>query len=313
VIVFPRNSSAGEQFARDAAKLLLELDPPAEVKVVRLPGSLDQDFPEWIKGNNCCGVEVIQARLRKLVEDTRPVNRAHHVGGSMLVCMADVESRDVEWLWPGRIPKGRISIMVGRPGEGKSFVTTDMAARVSTGSPWPDGTSCPKGSVLLIVAEDDKSDTIKPRLEAHGADSKRIHVLQAVCRVTDESGTRELAFTLADVAALEDALKQLPDVELVIIDPIGSFLGGDTDTHRDNEVRSVLTPVAKLAEKYGPAVVVVAHRRKGGGIRRTTRIGGCCFPARTTWPARARAWRSASLVRAAMRGQLGTGSGDPER
>lgn len=71
-------------------------------------------------------------------------------------------------------------------------------------------------------------------------------------------------FTLADVAELESALKAHPDCRLLIVDPIGAVIGRQTDTHRENEVRSVLAPIAKLAEKYGVAVLVIAHRRKGG-------------------------------------------------
>ena len=75
--------------------------------------------------------------------------------GPVLLCMADVESRPTNWLWPLRIAAGRITLLVGMPGIGKSFVTCDMAARVSTGSPWPDGSECPQGSVILISAEDE--------------------------------------------------------------------------------------------------------------------------------------------------------------
>ena len=83
--------------------------------------------------------------------------------GPILTCLADVEPRPVSWLWPGRIPLGRITLLVGRPGEGKSFLTTDAAARVTTGTPWPDGSDCPQGSVILISAEDDPGDTIRPQ------------------------------------------------------------------------------------------------------------------------------------------------------
>ena len=183
----------------------------------------------------------------------------------VLTCMADVEPRSISWLWQGRIPLGRISLLVGRPGEGKSFLTTDMAARVTTGTPWPDGALCPMGSVILISAEDDPGDTIRPRLDAHHTDVRRVHQLTAVRRVDDAGHQHERMVTLADVDAIETVLKRLHDCKLIVVDPIGSFLGGKTDAHRDNEVRSVLAPIALLAEKYGPAVLVLAHRRKSVG------------------------------------------------
>ncbi len=184
-------------------------------------------------------------------------------GGPVMVCMADVEPREIAWLWPGRMPLGRITLLVGRPGEGKSFLTCDMAARITTGTPWPDGSDCPTGSVILLSGEDDPGDTIRPRLDAHRADVRRVHLLSAVQRTGKDGQPRDVMFTLADVAALETAIQSLPDCRLIVIDPIGSYLGSDTDAHRDNEVRGVLAPVAKLAERYGCAVLVVAHRRKG--------------------------------------------------
>jgi hypothetical protein len=166
-------------------------------------------------------------------------------------------------LWPGRIPAGRITLLVGRPGGGKSFITIDAAARVTTGRPWPDNQPCPQGSVILISAEDDPADTIRPRLDAHDADCERVHLLSAVrCADRDRNGPMERMITLADLGAIEEALKRHADCKLLVVDPIGSFLGGQTDAHRDNEVRSVLAPIAKLAEQYGLAVLVVAHRRK---------------------------------------------------
>lgn len=187
-------------------------------------------------------------------------------GGPIVICLADIPAREVDWLWKYRIPRGRITLGVGRPGEGKTYVFAgDVAARVSTGSPFPDGSPCERGDVLIISGEDDPGDTLRPRLEAHHADLSRIHILSMVRRIGEDGKPFEVMFTLADLVALETALQRLPDCKLVIIDPIGSFLGGGTDSHRDNEVRSVLAPVAMLAEKYGCAVIVIAHRRKSGG------------------------------------------------
>lgn len=184
--------------------------------------------------------------------------------GPILTCMADVEPRAISWLWRDRIPMGRITLLVGRPGEGKSLLTIDAAARVTTGAPWPDGSFCPHGSVILISDEDDPNDTIRPRLDAHRADVRRVHLLTAV-RGRDGEGHRERMITLSDVDAIEAALVELRDCKLIVVDPIGSFLGGRTDAHRDNEVRSVLGPIAKLAQQYGPAVLVVSHTRKSEG------------------------------------------------
>jgi RecA-family ATPase len=159
---------------------------------------------------------------------------------SNVIWFSDINAVDVQWLWPGRIPVGRITLLVGLPGKGKSLVTIDAAARVSTGMPWPDGSNCPRGSAILITAEDNPNDTIRPRLDAAGADVSRVGLLSMLRRRDTNGRPIETPFTLADVAELEKELLRLPDCKLVVIDPVGAFLGGGVDAHRDNEVRAVL-------------------------------------------------------------------------
>lgn len=204
-----------------------------------------------------------------------------------LVCMADVSPRPVAWLWQDRIATGRVSLIVGAPGLGKSFVTCDMAARISTGTPWPDGTSCNPGSVILVSSEDDPGDTIRPRLDAHNADVSKVHLLTGTLSVDSATGREvEHMFSLDNISVLEDAICKRPDCRLVVIDPIGSFLGGHTDSYRDNAVRAILAPVARLAEQTGVAMVLVAHRRKSaGGSADESALGSRAFTglARSVW------------------------------
>lgn len=180
------------------------------------------------------------------------------------VVLSTVESVEVAWLWLDRIPLGRITVVAGRPGCGKSILTLELAARVTRGLAWPDGAPCPQGSVLLLAAEDDLADTVRPRLDAAGADANRVVALQGIRTRERDGRTTTSRITLADLDALEAALDKMPDCKLVIVDPIGSYLGGRTDAHRDNEVRAVLAPLADLAARRGIAVVVVCHTRKGG-------------------------------------------------
>lgn len=236
-------------------------------RIVELPGLPNKGgVSEWIDAHSDgAEPETITSSLVALAE-TAPAWTATEALklGPILTCFADVESRTVSWLWPGRIPSGCISLLCGIPGLGKSFVTTDFAARISTGTPWPDGRDCPQGSVILISAEDDPHDTIRPRLDAHNANVHQVHLLSAV-RSVDREGHYERMITLADVDAIEAALTKLPDCKLIVVDPIGSFLGSQIDSHRDNEVRSVLSPIAMLANKFALAVLVVAHHRKSAG------------------------------------------------
>ncbi len=292
VVVLPDNDPAGRRYAAEVARILTGLTPPAMVRVVDLPGlPAGGDFVEYLEDRDSVESEDIRAEVERLSDAAQIVGPSELLDaeghdGPVLARMADIKPREIRWLWPGRVPLSRISLLVGRPGEGKSMLALDAAARVSTGRDWPDGSTCPCGSVILISAEDDPADTIRPRLDAAGADVSKIYRLALVRRVSSDGRQHEKLFNLADLADLEAALKSLPDCRLVVVDPIGSFLGGDTDAHRDNEVRAVLAPVAKLAEKYGPAVLVVAHRRKSsGGLADDLAIGSRAFTgiARVVW------------------------------
>lgn len=226
----------------------------------------------------------IDVELREIKLDSLPMMPTDWE--PQLICLADVEPRPVRWLWRDRIASGRMSLLVGMPGGGKSFFSCDIASRISRGEPWPDGSPCERGSVLLLSAEDDPADTIRPRLDAHGADVKRVHLLAGVKRVDPEGKLAEVCFTLDDLPILERALARIEDCRLIVIDPIGSFLGGRTDAHRDNEVRSVLAPLTKLAERIDAAVLVIAHRRKSSaGVADDSALGSRAFTglARSVW------------------------------
>jgi len=290
VYILPDNDGAGREYAEEVAAILVRLG--ARVRIVHLPGLAEGgDLVDWVGPDGPAGCSSA-AEIREAIldlgakaPDWTPKAEVKP-GGPVLVCLADVKPVPVKWLWPGRVPLGRITLLVGRPGEGKSFLTTDMAARVTTGTPWPDGSGCPAGTVILISVEDDPGDTIRPRLDAHRANVGKVHLLSGVRCVAEDGEQSEVMFTLADVVELEAAMKTLPDCRLIVVDPIGSFLGGRTDAHRDNEVRGVLAPVAKLAEKYGPAVLVVAHRRKSAGsIADDLALGSRAFTgiARAVW------------------------------
>lgn len=173
----------------------------------------------------------------------------------VLVRLSDVTPRQVQWLWPGRIPLGKISIIAGDPGLMKSMLSLDMAARVSRGLPWPDGGNAPLGDVLLLTAEDDLDDTVRPRLDTLGADVNRITALTMIW--TPEG---ERAFNLHEhLPMLEQALT--PETRLVIIDPVLAFTGG-TDTHVSAQVRGVLAPLAKLAQQTQVSVTGIIHLNK---------------------------------------------------
>lgn len=295
VWIIPDNDLPGRKYAAEVAGILVTLVPPSTVRIVELPSlPVKGDIVDWIEAHgDAAEPQVMREEIEDLaqgVQPWRPNACSNQVDdsstdGPVLVCLADVAAKPVAWLWDGKVPLGRITLLVGFPGEGKSILTTDMASRVSTGTPWPDNTVCPHGSVIFICAEDNPGDTIRPRLDAHLADCTKIHILTMVKR-SSNGKQNETMFSLTDIDALEKTLQQVPACKLIIIDPIGSYLGGKVDAHRDNEVRSVLAPVAQLADKYGPAVLVVCHRNKGRGSRADDlAMGSRAFTgiARTVW------------------------------
>lgn len=190
----------------------------------------------------------------------------------VLVRMSTVKPEEVDWLWRDRIPLGKLSIIAGDPGLGKSFITLDLAARVSTGSPFPgETTSRAPASAVLLSAEDGLADTIRPRLDAAGADPTKIHALRGI-RSRDASSVSP--FSLAeDLAVLEQVLVSHPDVHLVVIDPISAYIGS-INTHRDAAIRQVLAPLAELAERYRVAVLAVVHLNKNQSTKALYRGNG---------------------------------------
>ena len=185
---------------------------------------------------------------------------------AIVVRLSDIQSEPISWLWQGRIALGKLTLIVGDPGLGKSLLTATLAAIVSKGYSFPvDNTKAPMGDVVLLSAEDDAADTIKPRLEAAEADCARIHILKAVQEVDDAGKQTERMFSLKnDIAILEKLLPSIPDCCLLIIDPISAYLN-DTDSHNNSDIRGLLAPLAALATRYKIAIIAVSHLNKGSG------------------------------------------------
>ncbi len=204
---------------------------------------------------------------------TGPVTNA---GSIITRRVADIESKPVSWLWQGRIPRGKLTIVAGNPGLGKSQITASIAAVVTTGGSWPvDRTPCAPGDVLFLTAEDDAADTLRPRLEAAEADLTRVHVIEGVIVGYTGEGTRQnRVFSLQrDVPSLSAKLAELRSVAAVFVDPISAYLG-DTDSHKNAEVRSLLTPLSELAAQHGTAIVGFSHLSKAGGVEAMMRVSG---------------------------------------
>jgi predicted ATP-dependent serine protease len=150
-----------------------------------------------------------------------------------------------------------LNLLVGDPGLGKSTIGLDIAARISQGAAWPDTGSAPLGDIVVLTAEDGLADTVRPRLDLHGADARRVHVLRAV---RDATGIERSVSLATDLGPLEQAIIKTQAV-LVVIDPISAYLGA-ANSYRDSEVRSILAPLHALAERTGAAILGVMHLTK---------------------------------------------------
>jgi hypothetical protein len=205
--------------------------------------------------------------------------------GTKLIDASKVVCRQVSWLWPDRIPLAKHTLVAGDPGLGKSLVTLDLAARVSAGIPFPDGTSAfPASHVVLLSGEDDPSDTIVPRLNAAGADANRITLVQGVHAVTKSGDMTERAFSLESDISLLHKIIESRQAKLIVIDPISAFLG-NVDGNSNSQVRSLLAPLAWLAADLECAILTVTHLRKSGGsaLHRIAESLAFSAAARSVW------------------------------
>lgn len=196
--------------------------------------------------------------------------------GPVTVCLRDVEPEAIQWLWPDHIPLGKITVLVGDPGVGKSMLTAAIAAQISLGSPWPVGnTECSQGDVVMLCGEDDLSDTVRPRMDAAGADVSRVHAITMVREVSEDGGIEERLFALSrDIEHLGSALKSLPETRAVIIDPVSNYLGEGADSYKDADVRRVLRPLKELAEENNVAMILVGHMNKASQMKALYRMNG---------------------------------------
>lgn len=278
-------------------------DPPFERQNIRIIG--DEVSEELLKTmhNNSgkgCLREVIVVNLQMQRNDEqwrkhfpvppeRPSRQRPGFAGLDAQRAHEITPRPIEWLWNQRIPMGKITLLAGDPGLGKSMLTMDLAARLSLGQPLPaekeelpHRQSIP-ASVLILSAEDDPADTLVPRLTAHGADLSRIAFVKGV---REPTAPRTAAFDLKrDVYRLEHAVRAMDNLRLIIIDPLSAYLS-EGDTHNDASVRGILAPLAEVAAARNIAVLGVMHLNKSPGGKSVYRLNGSlAFPAaaRAVW------------------------------
>lgn len=187
-----------------------------------------------------------------------------------IIRLSEIQAKEVEWLWHPYIPTGKITMLEGDPGEGKTMLILTLTALLSKGLPLPTEKEKEKepATVIYQTAEDGLSDTIKPRLEKAGADCERVVVIN----------DNDSPLTFTDERIEQAIIKE--NAKLMILDPIQAFFGKDSDMHRANEVRPILRQLASVAERTGCAIVIVGHMNKVPGSKGIYRgLGSIDFPA----------------------------------
>ena len=192
----------------------------------------------------------MQTSLRR-----RTRNLTRESARGRFVPLSTVAMKPVPWLWPGYLARGAVHLLVGDPDKGKTLAALDLAARITTGAAWPDGVTNAHGTgaVIVLSAEDSSSYTIRPRVEAAGGNSARVHVLSSESAEAGMSLSRDLEHI--------DAAIEATGATLVIIDPLSAYMP-DIDTYRDNEVRRIGAPFVALAQRRAATVIGIVHMSK---------------------------------------------------
>ena len=193
-----------------------------------------------------------------------------------------ITPRKLHWLWPERIPLGKVTVFAGLPGQGKSLATVDIAARLTTAREYPDSANPLAASEVLFVAgEDDPEDALVPRLMAAGADCSRIHWLKGV----RDSGRDDSLRLDMDTAGIERFLDDRPAIRLFVLDPISNHLGSASMVD-EQEVRGILGPLTEVAKDRDISIICVMHMNKKEGlapIHRVSGAGAFIGVARASW------------------------------
>jgi putative DNA primase/helicase len=215
---------------------------------------------------------------RAAFEHAKPVDRAGLLAAVStdassisvsLVCGDAIKPEPVSWVWPGWLARGKCHILGGAPGCGKTTIALSLAATITRGGAWPDGTQAPVGNVIVWSGEDDSADTLAPRLIAAGANMTRVLFVGDVF----EAGKARSFDPARDIEPLRAAIEQAGGAALLVVDPIVSAVAGDS--HKNAETRRALQPLVDLAGSVGAVLIGITHFSKGtAGREPTERLTG---------------------------------------
>ena len=213
--------------------------------------------------------EKINAELHNAERIKPDAKRIPLNDGVVLVCGSNLTPTPIAWVWEYWLAQGKLVILAGAPGQGKTTIALAFGATITSAGRWPDGSRCTAGNVLIWSGEDDPCDTLLPRLIAMGADRDRVYFVTG-SRIEGELTTFDPA---RDLVQLLGAIDKIGGIQLLIVDPIVSAVTGDS--HKNTEVRRALQPLVDLAASCNCAVLGISHFSKGGqGQDPTQRVVG---------------------------------------
>ena len=224
-------------------------------------GHMDGQLAGFILDKEDDHARAARVELERQGETARPLDRSRQHGERVVKirCGADIKPLPITWLWPGWVPAGKLTILAGAAGTGKTTLALALAAVLTAGGRWPDGSACAGlGNVLIWSSEDVANDTLVPRLIASGADLARCHFIEGIA----QDGESVPFDPSQDIPDLRRAAEAIGGVSLLLIDPIVSAVAGDM--HRANDVRRSLQAVVDFADAHGCAVIGITHFAKGG-------------------------------------------------
>ena len=275
IIVIPDNDEKGQKHAESVVNSIYQ--QAQLIKVISLLGLPHKgDITDWVNQGNT------KEALLSLIEKQPPWKPSDNTPNenatpSIGVLVSDVQRESIKWLWPGRLALGKITILDGDPGTGKSTLYCDIAARITTGRGWPDNDESiskdQTGSVVIVTVEDGIGDTIKPRLEEAKADTSKCLVIQSIPGYDGEKHIKRTPILPEDLHHIKEALLRIRS-KLLIIDPLFAHLSSKFNSFRDQDIRTALTPLAQMADELQVAVLVIRHLNKSSGGSAIYRGGG---------------------------------------
>ena len=280
IVLHADNDPDGEAYVDHVARIIAS--EARSIRILRYPDcGPGGDVLDWVGS----GGTADELRRRSVAAPTWKPSGDQASARLIVTRLSDVVAKPIDWLWTDRLARGKLHLLGGDYGDGKSTLMAWLAAILSTGRAWPDGESAPAAKVLFLLLEDAIDDTLKPRLTLHDANEDRIFAIEAV---SEGEGKRRIFNLERHLDLLRDYVQHQP-IDLIVIDPVSGFM---QRSNRDGEgaVRDILSPLVDLGNELGVAIMALMHTGKPGvgtsGRKATQRLlGSTAFPAvaRVVW------------------------------